>query len=400
MKKPDLPDNEEDRLKALDSYGVLDSRPETGFDDITKLASQICGTPISLISLIDEKRQWFKSNHGIEVSETPKEYAFCAHTILKPTEIMIVPDALKDDRFKDNPLAVGKPNVVFYAGVPLVNSDGYPLGTLCVIDHQPKELSELQINTLKVLARQVMNQLELRRKINELKQTAQDLQKSHQYLERFALMASHDIKTPLTSIILSAQILKLRYKEIVDDKANHLVDTINHSSKKLLGFLNTMLDYSKSNTILTKRKDQVYVNDLLEHVLKLLNIPATIRVIVPEKAVYVKTSLIALEQVFINLLHNAVKYSDKKDSLIKIEFFEDKQFYHFKISDNGKGIEQNEMENIFAPQILIRDEELYREKKAKIGLSTVKNLVESLGGEIKVNSVLHEGTAFEFTIRK
>lgn len=400
MKEPFLPENEADRLKALYSYAILDSLPESDFDDITRLASRICETSISLISLIDEKRQWFKSTHGLQVSETAKEYAFCAHAILNPKDVMIVPDSLKDERFKNNPLTVGNPNVVFYAGVPLVNSDGYSLGTLCVIDHQPKNLSDSQIEALKVLAKQVMNQLELRRKINELNQTARDLQKSHQYLERFALMASHDIKTPLTSIILSAQMLKLRYSEIVDDKANHLVDTINHSSKKLLGFLNTMLDYSKSNTVLTKRKDQVYVNDLLEHILKLLNIPSTICVEVPKQAVYIKTSLIALEQIFINLLHNAVKYSDKKDGLIKIEFFEEKQFYHFKISDNGKGIEQNALEDIFASQILIKDVDKHLEKKAKIGLSTVKNLVESLAGQITVCSILHEGTTFDFTIRK
>src|SRR5579875_1248688 len=123
MKEPFLEDKEAERLKALDSYKVLDSLPENGFDDITKLASQICETPVSLISLIDKDRQWFKSRYGIDVYETKKDYAFCSHAILKPDEVMMVPDSLKDERFKNNPLATGDPHVIFYAGVPLVNPD-------------------------------------------------------------------------------------------------------------------------------------------------------------------------------------------------------------------------------------------------------------------------------------
>ncbi|MVN20953.1 GAF domain-containing sensor histidine kinase [Mucilaginibacter arboris] len=400
MKELFLEDNEAERLKVLDSYKVLDSLPENGFDDITKLASQICETPISLISLIDKDRQWFKSRYGIDVHETQKDHAFCTHAILNPDEVMMVPDSLKDDRFKNNPLATGAPHVVFYAGVPLVNPEGYPLGTLCVIGHEPKQLTPNQVEALKVLAKQVMNQLELRKKVNELKETATNLQESYQYLERFAVMASHDIKTPLTSIILSAQMLKARYGDLVDDKANHMLDTINHSSKKLLDYLNQMLDYSKSNTVLTKRKQEVFLTDLIQHIIKLLNIPASIRFEFHERNVYLKTSRIALEQIFINLINNAVKYSDKENGLIKLEFLEEKQFYRFKLTDNGKGIAPKEIDTVFISKMLISDEDKMQDRNAKIGLSTVKNLVESLGGEIKVNSVLNEGTTFEFTLRK
>ncbi len=400
MKKPSLPKNEAERLKALDSYAILDTISESGFDEITQLASQICETPIALISLVDDKRQWFKSHYGLKIRETDRDYSFCAHAILNPLQVMVVPDSLQDDRFKKNPLAAGSPNVIFYVGVPLVNFEGYPLGTLCVIDHQPKNLSTEKISSLKVLAKQVVNQLELRRKTNELNQSIVDLQKSHQYLERFALMASHDIKTPLTSIMLSAQMLKMKYSELVDDKANHLLDTINHSSKKLLGFLNNMLDYSKSNTVLTKRKDQVYVNDLLLNVIKLINVPENVSVEMPQQAVYVKTSLIALEQIFINLLHHSAKNTDKNSILIRIDSFEENQFYHFKITDNNKQIEPKLLENIFTPLDFVKAETNIAAYKSKISLSTVKNLVESLGGEIKVNSVLSEGTTYAFTILK
>jgi GAF domain-containing protein len=141
---------------------VLDTLSETEYDDITQLASQLCGTKIALISLIDEDRQWFKSKFGLEAEQTPREFAFCGHAINTPTDPFIIEDSRLDERFNDNPLVVGAPNVIFYAGIPLVNEDNYPLGTLCVIDDKPKKLSEAQISGLKTLARSVMNLLELR----------------------------------------------------------------------------------------------------------------------------------------------------------------------------------------------------------------------------------------------
>jgi two-component system, sensor histidine kinase and response regulator len=165
-----LPPNEDQRLAALMGYRVLDTDSEVAFDDLTKLAAYVCGTPIALVSLLDQNRQWFKSKVGLEASETSRDQAFCAHAILTP-EVFKVPDALQDQRFAENPLVTGEPHIRSYYGVPLVTGQGHALGTLCVIDRSPKNLTEQQIEALAAIARQVMSQLELRRSLSALTQT-------------------------------------------------------------------------------------------------------------------------------------------------------------------------------------------------------------------------------------
>ncbi|MEO6339992.1 MAG: HWE histidine kinase domain-containing protein, partial [Caulobacteraceae bacterium] len=153
---------EEDRLAALDAYGVLDTPPESDFDDIVRIAAQICDVPMAAISLVDSGRQWFKAALGVDAAETPRDIAFCAHAI-QQTDVMVVEDAAADARFKANPLVTGEMQLRFYAGAPLETPDGLPLGTLCVLDRKPRELTAAQQSALRALARQVTAQLELRK---------------------------------------------------------------------------------------------------------------------------------------------------------------------------------------------------------------------------------------------
>lgn len=180
-----LPPNEEQRLAELQEYQILDTLPEQAYDDITFLATQICGSEIAVVSLVDRHRQWFKSVVGLDERETSRDVAFCAHAITAPDDLMIVPDATADERFAANPLVRSDPSIRFYAGAPLITPTGSALGTLCVIDRHPRQLSEPQRQALAALSRQVMAQMELRRNLTELEELNREHREYQRRLEEY-----------------------------------------------------------------------------------------------------------------------------------------------------------------------------------------------------------------------
>lgn len=226
MRTVSTPENESDRLSALRGYDVLDTLPESDYDHITHLASAIADVPISLISLIDDDRQWFKSRKGLEATETPREYAFCAHAIMDPDKVFKVEDARLDDRFSDNPLVTGDPRVIFYTGVPLVNPEGHALGTLCVIDNTPRKLEQHQIEALKILGRQVVQLLELRKRTAELK-------RRNASLSKFASEVVGDLQSPMKRIELFSQTLLHVYSDRLDAEGADILKHLSKSAKTL-----------------------------------------------------------------------------------------------------------------------------------------------------------------------
>lgn len=177
-----LPRSEAERIKALLDYELLDTPPEPQFDDLTALASNICETPIALISLVDSNRQWFKSAVGLAAKETSRKIAFCSHAILQQ-RLFEIEDARQDERFADNPLVTGDPQIRFYAGAPLETATGHRLGTLCVIDRSPRALSSQQQEALRALARQAVALMELRRHIGQREHLLNELRTAYERLK-------------------------------------------------------------------------------------------------------------------------------------------------------------------------------------------------------------------------
>lgn len=400
MITPEKYKNEDERIKLLDSYSILDTLPELDYDNLTVIAAAICGTPISLITFIDEERQWFKSRHGIDVSETSRDYSFCAHAINDPNNVLIIEDSRKDIRFFDNPAVSGNPNIIFYAGVPLINEMGLPLGTLCVIDHKPKTLSENQIRSLKALSDQIMKLLELRLKSIELEKVIVKLEKKNQELEIFAHIAAHDLKSPLANVSGLAEVFIETYGSIIDAEGQEIMQLIINSANKLRQMIDGLLDYSKTDKMIIENRTEVNLKILNNEISNLFIFQNNCSITFISNLISIKTNKTALEQILINLVANAIKYNDKEIAVIEIEILEEDKFYKIVVSDNGPGILKEDYETIFEIFKVVSAEDRYGQKGNGIGLATVKKIVEDLGGTIYVKSEIGEGSKFIFTLAR
>jgi hypothetical protein len=399
MQKPQLAHNEKERLQALKEYEILDTLPEEELDNITRLASEICQTPVSYISLIDEKRQWFKSKVGLEQSETPRDVAFCAHTIHSQGEPLIVRDSRKDERFHDNPLVTGSPHVVFYAGIPLINPEGFALGTLCIVDQRPRQLTRGQIDALIILAKQAGKLFELRRSNLQLRSIRSQLEERNSNLDKFASIVSHDLRSPLSTIISYIELFRMNYGDRVDDKGAKLLDTINNTSYKLKRIIEGILDYYRSESLSQLKTEAIFLPDFFESLLQLINFPTHAKITYPLHHT-IHTNRSALTQIFMNLLGNSLRYNNKSIPVIEIDLREDRSFYHFSISDNGTGIPADKLEMVFELFNTAVKKDQFGMESTGIGLSVVKRIVNNMGGSIRIESEPDIKTTFFFNIKK
>lgn len=388
---------ERDRLDALKSYEILDSEAEEEFDDFTALASEICGAPISLISLVDANRQWFKSKVGLEVNELPRDVAFCAHAI-QGDELLEVPDAFEDHRFRENPLVTGDPNIRFYAGAPLVTPEGYRLGSLCVIDRVPRELNPSQREALARLGRQVVTLLELRRKRKELASAYVSLRELEAKRDGLVHMVVHDLRSPLQVIIGN---LELTSGQPLTEEDRPCIDAAMKATTMLHSMVDNLLDVSRLESgSMPLRRTPVSLQDLVEEVVGLLAGAKKNRSIVLEAEEPIRTvngDRSLLLRVIHNLLSNAVKFTDAEEGKIEIRFADQEGEIRLSITDNGPGVSKQCAELVFDKFFQMSGDEA-RAHSSGLGLAFCKLAIEAHGGRIGVRSPEAGGACFHLEL--
>lgn len=399
MTAPPFPDNEAERQKEVEKYQLLDTLPEESYDTITALMAYICEVPISLVSIIDRDRNFLKSHHGIPFNEDPRERSFCGHAIVTDVEIMVVPDATADERFRDNPL-VSEMGVRFYAGAPLINPRGYKLGTLCVFDMQPKELNEHQVKALINMSKQVMLIMEERYKNIKLKQAQNELLQRNEDLKKFASTVSHDLRSPLANIMGLAEILTATLHGKIDDESAKCIQLIGKSGESLSNYITGMLAFYQSEELLANNHQQTSTKELFKSINDVFSTERDLKIHFHSTLNTIEVNTGALNQILVNLVANGTKYNAKAQRIITIRLNDEADNYKFEVEDNGEGMDEKEKEKVFELFETNNKVDRFGKTGTGIGLATVKKLIENLTGNIRIESTPKVGTTVHFTLPK
>ena len=396
-----------ERVNSLIDFGILDTEAEKEFNEIVEFASKICDKPVSLISLLDKNRQWFKAKVGLDVNETPIDIAFCKHA-LEVDHVFIVEDATKDDRFKNNPLVTGFPDIKFYAGTQLQTTDGYNVGTLCVIDSKPGHLNDDQLEALQILGRQVMKQMELKRALRVEKEHAKKIQQQHEELEHLLLfkdkiftLLSHDLRGPVGGI--KQMLLLLENDDISMEEFKSFVPTFNQQINDTSTILDNLLSWaSKQAQPMSTDKKAILAEDLIFEAIRVHRLDAekkSIHILVEKiiSGLLIQVDKEAVIIVLRNLIKNSIKFCKANDT-ITVSCSNINDTLLFKVADTGVGFDQETQEKLFNPKIHVTTFGTSNEKGTGLGLLICKNIVEQNGGKIWAESELGKGASFYFTI--
>lgn len=397
-----IPANETERLEALYQYNILNTVPDEELDNITRLASFVCGMPISVITLLDRDTQWFKSKQGISGTHTSRDQALCSYAIMNPGQSMVVPSLLEDNRFHFHPMLEGDVRVMSYIGVPLVNPDGYPLGTLCVVDSKPNYLSDEQIEALETLARQVMFQFELHKRNRELAENQRMLEAAYEDIEQFSRIVAHDLKSPVANVYTLSQLLLEALEGSDNARLAEQARMLYQSSNEMSRMIDGVLQYAKSSHIEKGQKGLIDLENLVDDLCDLVGIPPD-TVTVSQACPVITSYRTPLQHILLNLLVNAMKYGDKPVTRVRIDCEENAHSYTIRVSDNGPGMSEEIQARAFDLFYSGDQRGTYGEgpRNHGIGLATVRTLVGKLKGTIRIeSSVLGKGTTFAFTIAK
>ncbi|WP_234567268.1 GAF domain-containing sensor histidine kinase [Rhodohalobacter sp. 614A] len=392
--------NEQDRLKALYSYNILDTESEVEFDELTELAASICNAPIAMINLVDDEHQWAKSIYGLndEVKKIPREKSICQYSILE-NDLLEIPDIMKDGRFEDLPHLKQNPNIIYYIGAQLLSPEGYAIGSLCVMDTKKRHLDETKKRQLKIVANQVMTALELRKQNEQLTEL-----NNHQV--NLMKILSHDLRSPLSGIIGMSDLLEEMVSSS-DNETLEMVSLLNQSAKQLNQLINDILNYtiidSKGFSLHPRQANVHAVAENMKRLYmpsaKLKNIDLTFDVDVKDKDIWIDEE--KFEQIFGNLLSNAIKFTiggGSVHSSLKVENENGNKRLLLNVTDTGTGMAPDFVENLFSNHSHNNKEGTSGEKSTGLGLSIIKHFTELHNGNIDVDSRPGDGTTFKISL--
>ncbi|RAK51426.1 GAF domain-containing sensor histidine kinase [Phenylobacterium deserti] len=389
-------EDEDQRLAVLREYQILDTPPEAAFDRITALAAELFDAPIAAVSLVDEDRQWFKSVVGLDTRQTPREQAFCAHTIVND-DVFVVTDAEMDERFRHNPLVTDAPKIRFYAGAPLRLRSGQRLGSLCVIDRSPREpLTEDQKRRLATLAAIVVNEMDLRLMNERYALMSRRAEAATEAKSEFLANMTHELRTPLTSVIGFTSLLAGTGD--LGERERNLANKAKVASEKLLTIVNDVLDLARLEAgAVELPQDTVDVGEVAVSALELFGQRAAdkglrLNADIAAGKIDVRGDAARLRQVLVNLLGNAVKFTEAGEITLRIRKADSQVLA--EVSDTGIGIPADQLDKVF---------ERFEQGGATVarkfggtglGLAISKRLAEQMGGTITVHSQVGQGSTF------
>ena len=394
MKAPSIPENEVERLEELARLGIIDTPYEEEFDDIVKLASKICETSISTITLVESSRQWFKAKVGLEARETARDISFCGHVITTNTDLFEVEDALKDETFFDNPLVTGNPNIRFYAAVPLISTNGFRLGTLCVIDSKPKSLTKDQIFALKVLGTQVMKLLELRILNRELEEQRKKQQQQLEMQNKIISIIAHDVRGPVASL---KNIIELTNNNILSEAEAR--DLTIMAEKQLDGTLILLSDLLEWGQMQFEAKthihlEKIHLHSLVAEKIKHFEVQTSLKgnklINLVDADLLFSSDINAVRFILRNLISNANKFTSNGAISIYAHKCDNKIL--ITVNDTGIGMTEHEINKIFDTETKYTTLGTNKEKGTGLGLTLSKDFAKLLNGSLTVESEHGKGT--------